>query len=94
MSACGIIEWVFGLLNFLDRTIFKGIVFTKNQFLTFGHNGLSRLNEQKILFFFYAIFLRIFCSTIRAKFEKNRTESNEVAIRIMYGKKIRTERMQ
>jgi len=56
----------------------------KNQFLTFVQNDLSRVNEQKILFFFYAIGLQIFCSTLCAKFEKNRTESNEVAIRIMY----------
>jgi len=55
--------------------------------LTFVQNGLSRVNEQKILPFFYAIGLRIFCSTLCVKFEKNRTESNEVAIRIILEKK-------
>jgi len=55
-------------------------------------NDLSRVNEPKVLFFFfYAIGLRIFCSTLCAKFEK---QSYRVARRIMYGKKIRTEWMQ
>ena len=82
-------ELLNGFLGFLIFRIgrFLRVVFNEKPVLAFVQIDLSRVNEQKIFFFFYAIGLRIFCSTLCAKFEKNRTESNEAAIRIMYLKK-------
>ena len=48
---------------------------------------LTGKRAENIVLVFYAVGLRMFCSSLCAEFEKNRTESNEVALRIMYGEK-------
>jgi len=49
-------------------------------------NGLSRVNEQKTLSFFPPYVFEFFCFILCLKFEKNVSENNRVAIKIMLEK--------
>ena len=75
--------WIFRIGRFL-RVVFD----EKPVFNVCTKRPLTGKRAENIIIFFYAIGLRIFCSTLCAKFEKNRAESNEVAIRIILGKRI------
>jgi len=67
---CGIIVRICGLLNFYDRTIFKGNFERKTSFNVCSKRLLTGKRREKIAIFYYAICLKIFCSTLCVKFEK------------------------